>query len=176
MRRRWWVLALGAVLLVLLGAWWLRGAGSGGARRVPAGMLAVQWSGTRRGVATLPAKVSWCPVNRTGVVEAIAGDTGVAVVLYEDNALTAGTHPVVPPSGTAPPVRPAASVVMRWPPDSAVLLGFTSRSGEVVLRPAGQRLSGTLRLRMHGSLAGDSLTLSGRFVDLPVVTMAVGCP
>lgn len=174
--RTGWTVGIVAVVVAAGAFWWWRGGGSEAGARVPQGMASVQWRGTRRGSATIPAKVSWCPVNRTGVIEAISGDTGVAVVIYEENALTSGPHAVVAPLPATLAPRPAASLVMRWPADTAVLLGFTSQSGQVALQATAQRLSGTIQATMRGNLAGDSLTLTGRFVDLPVVTMAVGCP
>ncbi len=163
-------------LIVAAGVWWALGRSSGAGGRVPQGMASIQWRGARRGSALIPAKVSWCPVNRTGVIEAISGDTGMAVVVYEENAITSGPHAVVPPVPAAAAPRPSASVVMRWPADTAVLLGFTALSGQVTLQSTADRLSGTVQAKMRGNLVGDSLTITGRFVDLPVVAVAVGCP
>ena len=141
-----------------------------------AGMLAVQWRGSHRGAAVVPARVNWCPVNRTGVLEAIAGDTGVAIVLYEANALTRGPHAVVMPGVPSVLPRPGASAVMRWPKDSSALLAFASQSGLVDVRSAPKVLSGTLSIRMRAASGSDSLMLTGNFTDVPVVAMAVGCP
>jgi hypothetical protein len=169
------------LLLLLIGAggaaaWWFTRAGADGSSRADPGMLAVQWRGRYRGSVTLPAKVNWCPVNRTGVLEAISGDTGVAVVIYEENALTSGPHAAVMPGVSPVLPRPGASVVMRWPRDTTALLAFSSQSGLVELRSSAKLLSGTLAVRLRAASGNDTLTLSGSFTDVPVVTMAVGCP
>jgi len=141
-----------------------------------AGTLAIQWRGSHRGEAVLLARVNWCPVNRTGVLEAIAGDTGIAVVIYEANALTRGPHAVVMPGVPVVVPRPGASVVMRWPKDSSALLAYASQSGLLDLRLAPKLLSGTLSIRMRAASGSDSVMLTGNFTDVPVVAMAVGCP
>lgn len=140
-----------------------------------AGTLTLRWRGSLRGAATLPAKVNWCPVSRTAVLEAVSGDTGVAVVIYEQNALTKGPHTAVTPGVAVVPPRPGASVAMRWPVDTVALAAFTSETGQVDLRPSAEGLSGTLTLRMRATSGSDSLTVIGNFSTLPVSAMAVGC-
>ena len=176
MTRAQGLLLLGVVAAGGALTWRLVRGGAGQLPAAAAGTLAVQWRGSQRGTAVFPARVNWCPVNRTGVLEAIAGDTGVAVVIYEANALTAGPHAVVMPGIPSVLPRPGASVVMRWPKDSSALLAFASQSGLVDLRLAPKLLSGTLSIRMRAASGSDSLTLIGNFTDLPVVAMAVGCP
>jgi hypothetical protein len=170
------LLVLGVLALAAGSTWWLvRGSRGDGLQAAP-GTLAVQWRGKHRGAAVLPARVNWCPVTRTGVLEAIAGDTGIAVVLYEVNALSRGPHTVVTPGGAAAVPRPGASVVMRWPKDSSVLLAFTSQSGLIDVRTAPKLVSGTLSIRLRASSGIDTLTMQGSFTDVPVAAMAVGCP
>ena len=173
-----------ARVLLLLGfvaagstlTWWLVRTSGDQLPPAAAGTLAIQWRGSHRGEAVLPARVNWCPVNRTGVLEAIAGDTGIAVVIYEANALTRGPHAVVMPGVPVVVPRPGASVVMRWPKDSSALLAYASQSGLLDLRLAPKLLSGTLSIRMRAASGSDSLMLTGNFTDVPVVAMAVGCP
>lgn len=176
MNRTRMLLVLGMLALGAGTTWWLVRGGNGGGLRAAPGTLAVQWRGKHRGAAVLPARVNWCPVTRTGVLEAIAGDTGIAVVLYEVNSLTRGPHAVVTPGGPAVVPRPGASVVMRWPKDSTALLAFTSQSGLIDVRTAPRLLSGTLSIRLRASSGDDTLAMQGSFTDVPVVAMAVGCP
>jgi hypothetical protein len=176
MKRARWLLV--ALIVTASGVLLWRTGGrdrSFGATAAP-GTLAVEWRGKHRGKAVLPARVNWCPVNRTAVLEAIAGDTGVAVVIYEANALTGGPHPVVLPGSGAAVPRPGASVVMRSPKDSTALLAFASQSGVVDLRLAPKLLSGTFSVVMRAASGNDSLTVAGNFTDVAVRTMAVGCP
>lgn len=167
---------LGVVAITAAGIWWFARGGAIDTTRADPGTLAIAWRGSHRGSMVLPAKVSWCPVNRTGVVEAISGDTGVAVVIYEENALSGGPHAAVTPGVSTVLPRPGASVVMRWPKDSTSLLAFTSQSGLVDLRPTAKLLSGTLSIQLRAVSGSDTLTLSGSFTDLPVAAIAVGCP
>ncbi|MEO5800523.1 MAG: hypothetical protein ABIZ70_08825 [Gemmatimonadales bacterium] len=174
MSRKVWLL-LAVVAVAGAAFWWLRGH-NGATVSADPGTLSVTWKGRYRGTTVLPARLNWCPVNRTGVLEAISGDTGVAVVVYEENALTSGPHPAVMPGVTAVLPRPGASVVMRWPRDSSALLTFTSQSGLVDLRPSAKSVSGTVSIRLRATSGSDSLTLAGTFTDIPVTAMAVGCP
>jgi hypothetical protein len=176
MTRARWLLVV--VLLAAGGGllWWLGGRDRLLGTTAAPGTIAVQWRGAHRGKAVLPAHVNWCPVTRTGVLEAIVGDTGFAVVIYEENALTGGPHAAVLPSSGAVVPRPGASVVMRLPKDSTALLAFASQSGLVDLRLAPKLLSGTLLIVMRAASGNDTLKLSGSFTDVPVQAMAVGCP
>lgn len=170
---------VGAVILGAAGgAWWfLRDRDGGGAMQAEAGQLAISWRGRYRGEVTLPAKLNWCPVTRTGVLTAISADTGVAVVLYEVDSLSKGPHAAVLPSVTPVLPRPGASVAMRWPRDSATLAAFASQSGLVEVRTAGKLVSGTLRgVKLKAATGFDTLTVDGSFTDVPVTAMALGCP
>lgn len=160
------------------GAWWFFGGGDrDNAAPAEAGQLAVSWRGRYRGEVTLPAKLNWCPVTRTGVLTAISADTGVAVVLYEVDSLSKGPHAAVLPSVTPVLPRPGASMAMRWPRDSATLVAFASQSGLVEIRAAGKLVSGTLRgVKLRAATGADTLTVDGSFTDVPVTAMALGCP
>ncbi|MES2304765.1 MAG: hypothetical protein V4558_04630 [Gemmatimonadota bacterium] len=175
MSRGAWLVVLVVVALGGGAWWWLRDHNRASAPAEP-GTLAVTWKGRYRGATVLPARLNWCPVNRTGVLEAISGDTGVAVVVYEENALTRGPHAAVMPGVSSVLPRPGASVVMRWPRDSSALLTFTSQSGLVELRPSANLVTGTLTIRLRATSGSDTLTLAGSFTDVPVTAMAVGCP
>ena len=78
-------------------AWIVNRRGSAGALHAGPAQLAIEWRGKLRGRMVLPAQINWCPVTRVAVLEAVSGDSGVAIVLYEQNALTAGAHPVFSP-------------------------------------------------------------------------------
>ena len=160
------------VLALAAGAWQMFGRGS--ARGAE---LVVSWRGKSPGSMTLPATLNWCPVTRVGVLEAMSGDSGVALLLYERDSLTAGPHTVVSPdmSGAAP--KPAASFVMRWLLSSSDsgLAGFRSESGTARIQFAGGKASGDINTRMRSVVGMDSSVVQATFSGVPVVTTAKGC-
>ena len=162
------------VVLGLAGGGWWWFFGRGAARSA---MFTVNWRGKSAGTMELPATLNWCPVTRIGVLEAMAGDSGVALLLYERDSLTAGPHAVVSPDLSAGAPKPAASFVMRWlrsAPDTA-LTGFRSESGTARIQFVGGKASGDVNARMRGIGGTDSLMVQGTFSGVPVVTTANGC-
>lgn len=172
MRRLRWIILIGVVDL-LIATFFFRDRLFGGGPR--SGELRVEWLGRRTASATLPGKVTWCPATRLALVEAVSSDTGLMIVLYERDSITAGQHPVAPPAMGAGTPRPGATVSIRWVRDTA-LVGFRSEGGSVTVRKAKGTISGSFEGRMRASNGGDSLRLSGKFRDLPLVTTSVGCP
>ena len=163
----------GVVLVgVAGGGWWFFG--RGGPRPAE---LTVSWRGNSAGKMTLPATLNWCPVTRVAVLEAMSGDSGVALLLYERDSLTPGPHTIVSPDLSASAPKPAASFVMRWlrsTPDTA-LTGFRSKSGTVRIQFAAGKASGDINARMRGVAGIDSVVVQGTFIAVPVVTTAKGC-
>jgi hypothetical protein len=178
MKRPALVAAIAAV--VVLGGtlgWIINRRGHVGPLHAGPAKLAVEWRGTFRGRMMLPARINWCPVTRVAVLEAVSGDSGVAIVLYEQNALTAGAHPVFSPEIAASARRPSATAAMRWmrlERDTA-LAGFRALSGVARVRLAPGKASGELDARMRGVTGPDTLTVRAVFRDVPVVSTAVGC-
>lgn len=166
--RRITLTVLGAVAIAAT-VWWFM------LRRGPSdGELALQWRGRHRGNATFPMTFTWCPVTRTGVLEAVSGDSGVSIVLYEPDSIRAGTRAIVAPELAPSVARPAATAAMRWVRDT-IVEGFKASSGQLTLRHAAGTISGTVMLRLHGVVNADSLTLTGAFSNVRVVAMAAGC-
>lgn len=167
--------AVVVVAAILATTWWY-GFGPGraahGARK---GTIAFDWRGTFNGRAVLPARVSWCPVTRIGVLDAIAADTGVEIVFYEHDSLSAGTHAIVAPSDSAAMPRPGATVAFRWSPGSDSLEGFRSGSGTAALRWSEGTLSGVANALLHAAIGFDTLRFSATFDHLPVTATATGC-
>jgi hypothetical protein len=158
-------------------AWFIGRPGEVGPWRAGTAKLAIEWRGKFSGRMVLPAQVNWCPVTRVAVLEAVSGDSGVAIVLYEQDALTGVSHQVFSPELAASAQRPSATAAMRWmrlDKDTA-LAGFRALSGAVRVRLAPGRVSGELDARMRGVAAPDTLVVRGVFRDVPVVSTAVGC-
>ena len=143
---------------------------------VPAS-LAVEWRGRTRGRMVLPARINWCPVTRVGVLEAVSGDSGVGIVLYERDAMSNVAHPVVGPDLAASAPRPGATLAMRWmrfEPDTT-LAGYRSVSGTIQLRVGSGKASGDVNARLRSLTGPDTLVVHGIFQDVPIVSTAVGC-
>lgn len=161
-----------------LGGWWFFGQSRGAmSLSANAAHLAVRWRGKYQGTMALPAKLNWCPGTRRGILEAISGDSGVAVVLYERDSLTSGPHPVVSPDIAVSVPTPGATVVMRWmrtDRDTAVT-GFRSQGGTARINFVGGQASGEINARMRAPSGPDTLVIQGVFRDVPVVTTAAGC-
>jgi len=145
--------------------------------RPGASQLAIELRGPARGSMMLAAQLHWCPVTRSGVLEAVRGDTGVVVVFYENDSLTPVPHVVVMPQGAGAATRPAASMVMRWVRggrDTALAM-FRSESGTVRLQITGTTASGDLNARLRSATSSDSLLVTGAFRGVPISATAVGC-
>lgn len=140
-----------------------------------AGEIALEWRGQYRGRAILPAALNWCPGTRLGILQGISTDTGVSIVVYETEALTAGRHAIVSPTLLPAVPRPSATAAIRWARDSAVLVGFRSVSGMVQLQLVGTTVSGTLDARMQAPASTDTLVIKGSFDRVPVTATAIGC-
>jgi len=167
--------AIVTVTALVAGAagWWFLGGDDGGSG-APA--VHITWQGSHRGQAVLPGQVAWCPVTRTATLTAVSNDTGLMVSLLEADSLSAVPHPAIAPAQRDQAPHPSAIAAIRWATDSTGLYGFRSVSGLVTLTSAGQRVSGSLDVRMRAPVGFDTLVVRADFRDLPVVASAVGCP
>jgi len=162
------------VALVAAGTgWWLFGRGDDSDR---APSVHVEWLGSHRGETALPGRIAWCPVTRTATLSAMSNDTGLMVNLLEADSLSATAHPVISPEARDQAPHPSATAAIRWASDSTGIYGFRSVSGLVNLTEVGDRVSGSLDIRMRAPVGFDTLVVRADFRDLPVVTSAVGCP
>jgi hypothetical protein len=138
------------------------------------GQLEVQWDGSSEGRLSGTATASWCDTQRVLAIQTVRGDTGIALAIYPQKALTPGPYPVVDPA-RAESVPPAAAVAARWPTKS-VIQGFQGDSGRVVLRRSeAGRLSGEVGARARSVVDTQRIVLTGSFRDLMVQPDSVGC-
>ncbi len=177
MKRGGRLLVLLIVILALGGAgwWWVRGGAS--ALGGTSAELTMSWNGKYQGSMSSPATLNWCPVTRIGVLEAVSGDSGLAIILYERDSLTSGPHPLFSPEVAVGAAKPGASAVMRWVrthPDTGVT-GFRTSSGTVRIQFTGGKASGDINARMRSVTTADSITIQGLFRNVPVVATAKGC-
>lgn len=170
--------AIGAlVVLVAAGAaaWWRFGGGLGGAGTTAE--LTLRWRGSYAGRVTLPATLNWCPVTHIGVLQAMSGDSGLAVVVYERDALSSGPRSLVAPELAPTLPRPTATAAFRWlrmAPDTAVA-GFRADGGVLRLQLSNGIASGDLNAHLRSVTNNDTLIVQGTFRGVPVVTTARGC-
>ncbi len=127
---------------------------------------------------SLPAELHWCPVTRVGVLEGVAGDSGMVVAVFEPNSLAGGAYAILPATADSS-VRPRATAALRWMrlDQDSVLEQFTAGSGALHLQLVGGRASGVVSARMHTAAASahDSIAVQATFRGIPVLTTATGC-
>lgn len=150
--------------------------GCGGLRDDSAsGKLTVEWHGSERGKARLPATLDWCPVTRMATLRAISNDTGVLITLKESDSITVGAHQVVSPDIQQQSPVPNATAALRWVEDTSAILGYASVSGVVDIGNRSPTASGSIDIRMRKPASMDTVILKGDFRGVPVTTSAVGC-
>lgn len=162
---------MAGVWLVVAGS-----AGCGGGPAVPRGArLSVRWTGADTAEFSAHAVAEWCPSLHLLEVRAVAGDTGVGIVLYAPDSLTAGVYPIRRPDVADTTLPPSAAVALRWFSKTTVM-GFQSDSGSLTLehRPGGT-LAGRLSAVAHPLVGTGRLRTSGTFEDLRVVAAPADC-
>lgn len=173
MRRFRPILVVILVVVVAAAGWLLVGRGRTAAS---GGVVVLEWTGTSRGRAVLPATVAWCPINRVATLEAISTDTGLIITVLENDSLSRGPHQVVSPEIRDASPRPSAVAAIRWVNDSGALVGFRSVSGVVDVQPDGNIASGSFQMLMRKPVGLDTVVVRGDFRGLAVTAGAVGCP
>lgn len=174
MTRRQRFLVMAGVLAAAGGTGWMMlGRPAGPA----AGAVRVEWRGSFRGRATIPATIAWCPVTRVATLEAIRNDTGFIATLHETDSLVVGPHPVVGKGNLAVTMpRPGAIAALRYVRDTSAILGFEATSGLLALDAVGATADGAFQIRMQRPFRADTVVVRGDFRGVPVVASAVGCP
>lgn len=136
--------------------------------------LDVEWTGADSGHLSGPATAEWCDTLKVLQIQALAGDSGVAIALYPVDSIRPDSYPVLLPS-KADSVPPAAAVALRYFAETAVK-GYQGDSGRVLLRDTvGGRLSGRFSASLKSATDGSRLRAGGVFHDVPVVRARRGC-
>ncbi len=130
-------------------------------------MLDVRWAGPTVDSANFsaPGSAAWCDSPRMVQIQALRGDTGIAIIVYPAKEFGAGRFPVVPPA-RADSAAPAAAVAIRWFAETAVR-GFQGDSGTVIVqqdRPGSY--AGTFELAAHSVTDPAHITIHGSFRGL----------
>ena len=163
--KAWPILPLAIALAAACG-----GSGSGGNA---GGRLEVEWSGAATAKVAGRATAEWCDSLRLMQIQALRGDTGIALAIYPVNQFEGGRFPVVPPA-RADSARPAAAVAVRWFAETSIR-GFQGDSGQVVVERTPGLYAGTFEVRAHSVTDTASLTIRGSFRVLTVRPAPRGC-
>ncbi|MFL5403564.1 MAG: hypothetical protein ACJ8BF_12175 [Gemmatimonadales bacterium] len=136
--------------------------------------IEVHWTGADQGKVSGTATAEWCSLLRLLEVQALAGDTGVALAIYPTDTLAAGKYPVMDPA-KAESLPPAAGLALRWPTQTSIK-GFQGESGSVVLERSGSgQLSGSVAAVARSITDNGRLRVTGTFRDLTVRPSTRGC-
>ena len=169
MKRR--AIVLGLLVVTIVGVVFVvpRLAGGPGAEPRP-GTIVLKIEGRHQATMTLPAVANWCPVSRIAEIEAVSIDTGFAIALRENDAVTKGPHPVFAPDAALQAPKPNATAAFRWlrMADTA-MVAYRSTGGHVDLDEVGATLSGSVLLYLRATVGSDSLVVTGRFAGLQVI-------
>jgi hypothetical protein len=136
--------------------------------------LEADWTGSDTGRISAPATAEWCDSLHLLEIQALQGDTGVALAIYPGEGPRAGSYRVQAPQrvDSAPS---GSAVALRWFAETAIK-GFRGDSGEVRLdRSTSGVLSGRFAAHLIGVNATNRLQLRGTFRELIVRPAAEGC-
>ena len=177
MNRR--VAAFGLLAVVITVAVFIapRLVGRAGADPKP-GTIVLKIQGRFPATMTLPAVANWCPKSRIAEIEAVSVDTGFAIALRENDAVTKGPHPVFAPAPALQAPKPSASAAFRWlrmTDKDTQVVAYRSTGGHVDLTEIGVTLSGSVLLSLRETASNDSIVVRGRFAGLKVIATAAGC-
>lgn len=153
-------------------------AGCGAAGAQPGhGRVEVVWGGASKGQMRGTATAVWCKAARIAQVTAILGDTGLGLLLRSRDSLATGAYPITEPTASHDSAEPTAALGLRLITQVAVA-GYQGRSGSVVLEriaPTGVSGRFSAKAGAPGNPA-DTISLSGRFTDVPVARGGPACP
>ena len=137
--------------------------------------LKAEWRGKDTAEIRGPATAEWCDSLRLLEIQALRGDTGVAIAIYPARQVEAGRLRVIPPTPTDS-TRPRAAVVLRWFAETSIR-GFQGDSGAVVLeQPRRGVLTGTFNASAHSVTDTAHIMIRGNFRNLTVRPASRECP
>jgi hypothetical protein len=140
------------------------------------GRLEATWTGAEKGQMSGAATAVWCRATRIAQITALQGDTGLGILIHPTDSLAAGRYSIVEPA-SARTTAARATLGLRLLTQVAVV-GYQGRAGTLTLdRLERSRISGRFEAKANvvGTTAG-SISLSGRFHDVPVAMGGPACP
>ncbi|MGQ0703643.1 MAG: hypothetical protein ACT4PM_10980 [Gemmatimonadales bacterium] len=138
----------------------------------PAGRVDVEWVrfGDTTGPVPFggPAQARWCAGDSLLTVTAVRHDSAIGLLLLAADASVSGLgrgYYAVMPARVFIPWRPRAIAALRLV-EAVAVRNYESGSGQVTVTQSGDRISGTLDLRLVASTGEDSLRVQGSFSGL----------
>jgi len=144
--------------------------------KTAAGEIEATWAGSAdsHGRFRSAATASWCDSLRMLELTGVKGDTGLALAVYPESAVTAGAYPARDPL-KPDSARPGVAAAARWFTQTAIS-AFRSDSGGLDLTSGTGAVSGEFGFRMMSPQGNDTVRLQGRFVQVSVSRGGPGCP
>ncbi|MGH7513029.1 MAG: hypothetical protein ACREOQ_08915 [Gemmatimonadales bacterium] len=137
--------------------------------------VTVRWTGADTASFSARAVAEWCAPLHLLEIRAVAGDTGVGMVLYPPDTIDAGRYPIRRPDLADTMLPPSAALALRWFSQTTVM-GFQGDSGSLMLerRPDGS-LGGRFNAGARPLVTGTRLHATGTFDGLRVVPAPSDC-
>jgi hypothetical protein len=126
--------------------------------------LSASWDGPKAGKLRAAATAAWCPKARRLEVGAIREDVGVALAIYPEETLTAGTYEAFDP-GRYAMQRPGSAAALRWFSEQEVK-GYQSDSGAATVTMENDRYGVQFGYRLVSVTLSDTLRISGKATGL----------
>jgi len=139
------------------------------------GRLTASWKGGDSGRLAAPANAAWCSVGGLLEIMAVAGDSGIAVLLYPTDGIRSGNFTVIDPL-REPVHAGGAALAARWP-SADQIIGFRGVSGKVALRVENGQLAGDLEgLLLRPGAEAESLHFTASFASIRADSGPTACP
>jgi hypothetical protein len=157
---------------------WLAAATFGchpGSAGPPEGHLSVRWTGPDTVAFSSRAVAEWCASLHLLEIRAVAGDTGMGIVLYPADTISPGVFPVRRPDVADTTRPPTAAVALRWF-SKTTIMGYQGDTGRVTVeRTPDGSLAGRFGIGARPLVTGARLTATGTFEDLRIAAAPVSC-
>ena len=126
--------------------------------------LRASWNGPKVGKLYAAATAAWCPKARHLEVSAIREDVGVAIAVYPEETLGAGSYEAFDPSRYAMQ-RPGSAAALRWFTEQEVR-GYQSDSGVATVTMDDGRYGVEFGYRLVSVTLTDTLRVTGHATGL----------
>jgi hypothetical protein len=117
----------------------------------------------------------WCASLHLLEIRAVAGDSGVGLVLYPADTIEPGVYPVRRPDVADTSRPPSAALALRWFSKTAIM-GYQADTGRVTIeRTPDGSLAGRFGIGARPLVTGARLRATGTFEGLRIVTAPPTC-
>ena len=126
--------------------------------------LRASWDGPKAGQLHARATAAWCPAARRLEVDAIREDVGVALVIYPEDTLGAGSYAAFDP-GRYAMQRPGSAAALRWFTEQEVR-GYQSDSGAATVTNEEGMYAVQFGYRLVSVTLADTFRMAGQATGL----------